>query len=64
MTKEEFELFVEKNKAELPLFFQTFEFKKRNEASNYKVLSKFVNSPFHNTDKYPVQKFHKNIVSF
>lgn len=64
MTKEEFELFVEKNKSELPLFFQTFEFRKKNDASNYKVLTKFVNSPFHNTDKYPVQKFYKSIISF
>ncbi len=63
MTKREFELFVEKNKKELPLFFQTFEFRKSNEISNYKILSKSVNSPFHNTDKYPVQKFYKNIIS-
>lgn len=64
MTKEEFEIFVEKNKRELPLFFQTFEFRKKNDASNYRVLAKFVNSPFHNTDKYSVERFHKNIVSF
>lgn len=64
MNKEEFIEFVEKNKADLPLFFQTFEFKKKNEISNYKILSKFVNSPFHNTDKYPVTKYHKNIIQF
>lgn len=64
MTKKEFEIFVEKNKAELPLFFQTFEFKKKNDASVYKILIKFVNSSFYNTDKYRVERFHKNIVSF
>lgn len=64
MTKEEFEIFVEKNKGELPLFFQTFEFERKNKRRNNRILSKYVNSPFYNTNKYPVKKFYKNIVSF
>ncbi len=64
MTKEEFLSFVNENKKELPLFFQSFEFKTKNDASNYKLLTKSVKSTFYNTDKYQIEKFHKDIYRF